>query len=52
MGDIKEKLIDKQKATIELEPEANRRMAVAQEKFAGYLIEYIESEREKQKKKS
>jgi soluble P-type ATPase len=51
MGDIKEKLIDKQKATIELGLEAKRRMAVAQEKLAGYLIEYIESEREKQKKK-
>lgn len=51
MGDIKEKLIDKKKATIELGLEAKRRMAVAQEKFAGYLIEYIESEREKQKKK-
>jgi len=46
-----DKITKKQIEAMELEAEAKRRYAVAQEKLAGYLIEFIESEREKQKKK-
>lgn len=45
------KIIKKQIETTETKAEADRRLAVAYEKFGGYLIEYIEIERRKQKKK-
>ncbi len=45
-------ILKKHHETLKLEAEARRRCAVAQEKFAGYMIEYIELERKRQKLES